>query len=115
MVAIILVEYMGHFRDLTKQELKILKELINLSDFSFEIDNLQVLKLGNEGLFSLLINKKNEVYNINRCFGKQISEIKLLDTDNKEIIISLYLDKQNNLYEIDFWKADYSNILIFEY
>lgn len=103
---------MAHFKYLSNIEKKLLIRLIGLSNQSIQcdVDKVMAVKSGNEGLYSIKLYDENVSQNDNRQFGKQISEIQYLDEDDVPVIISLFVDKEDNLFEIDFWKADYSEI-----
>lgn len=45
-----------------------------------------------------------------RLYGSTISEYQYKDTDNIDVIVSLNLDKSNNLFELDIWKVDFSEL-----
>ena len=44
-------------------------------------------------------------------FGKQISACLFTDKDGVEVIASLNLDNNGNLYELDIWKTNYANLI----
>ena len=46
-----------------------------------------------------------------RLYGSTISEYKYKDIDGIDVIVSLNLDKNNNLFELDIWKVDFSELL----
>jgi hypothetical protein len=48
---------------------------------------------------------------IKRKFGKQVSEFQFTDDDGVVVIVSLYLDGQSKLFEVDVWKTDYSPVI----
>ncbi len=68
-----------------------------------------VESMNDGGMGSLRLLPSN-VNKENRLFGKQISEYKFLDSDDIEVIASLYLDQNNELFEIDVWKVDFSSV-----
>ena len=43
-----------------------------------------------------------------RRLGKVISEAEYLDSDGVLVTISINLDQNDNLFEVDFWKVDFS-------
>ncbi|MGJ1323040.1 DUF6984 family protein [Sphingobacterium faecium] len=45
-------------------------------------------------------------------FGNNLIQKQILDNDNVPILISLDLDTKGNLFELDVWKADFSEITI---
>ncbi|HFG0578844.1 hypothetical protein LIS90_13615 [Flavobacterium psychrophilum] len=46
-----------------------------------------------------------------RLYGSTISEYQYKDIDGIDVIASLNLDKNNNLFELDIWKVDFSELL----
>jgi hypothetical protein len=46
----------------------------------------------------------------NRKFGRRIGEMQFEDTDGIPILVSLNIDEDGNLYELDIWKADFSPV-----
>ena len=55
-------------------------------------------------LFSSPIN------DVDRSIGKTVAEAKFLDNDGVPILVQLNLDKNNQLFEFDVWKVDYSPV-----
>jgi hypothetical protein len=104
---------MQHFRNIYDSELKILKDLIKLSNLEFQLPDPLVKISGDEGLYSVIFSNKI-IENSKRFFGKKISEIIFKDYDDIDVIASLYIDTNDELYELDFWKVDYSTIRCFE-
>lgn len=43
-----------------------------------------------------------------RLFGRRAAEAEFTDADGVTVIVSLNLDEQGDLYELDFWKSDFS-------
>lgn len=100
---------MQHFRYINNSELSILIELIKLSNLNLEMPNNYVRISGNEGLYSLVFSNKT-ITEDKRIFKKKISEMIFKDHDGIQVIASLYIDNNDELFEIDFWKVDYSTI-----
>ena len=46
-----------------------------------------------------------------RMFKVQISECTLKDTDGTDIIISLNIDQDDYLFELDIWKCDFTPVI----
>ena len=101
-------------RKLTSQEICLLKELMEKGNFLPPFDwenNLLVSEMQDGGMGSLLLYPSGIVEDEHRTFGIQISECVFKDTDNVNIIASLNLDENGNLYELDIWKTDYSPVI----
>ncbi len=58
---------------------------------------------------SLLLIHKDEVSE-SRVFGEQVSELQFVDLDGVDVIASLNIDKEGDLYELDIWKTDFSKL-----
>jgi hypothetical protein len=48
-----------------------------------------------------------------RVFGEQISDFQFTDLDGVEVIASLIVDNNGNLFELDIWKTDFGKLLKF--
>jgi len=70
-------------------------------------ENLLVEDMADGGMGSIrFVQNSGE-----RClFGKKIAEADYVDIDGVLVSIVLNVDQQGNLYEIDFWKVDFSSI-----
>jgi hypothetical protein len=47
----------------------------------------------------------------NRAYARTVSEYQYKDTDGIDVVISLNLDANNDLFELDIWKVDFSELL----
>ena len=47
----------------------------------------------------------------NRTLGKQISDFQFTDVDGVEVIASLNVDSDGNLFELDVWKTDFGELV----
>lgn len=66
-----------------------------------------------DGMGSLLLIPPGRA-NMERQFKSQISEIIFKDIDNIDVIVSLNIDQDDYLYELDIWKVDYGKIISFD-
>jgi hypothetical protein len=116
MELITLEEYMKNSRKLTKIEKNLLIFLIQKSNFNLEnidFDNdLLAEDMDDGGMGSLKLYPK-DLENKKRIFGKTISDYSFLDIDGITVIVSLNLDKNGKLFELDVWKTDYSPVIKF--
>jgi len=71
------------------------------------MDELLVREMDDGGMGSLYISSTESAPE-NRVFGRQASEYFFDDLDGVKVIASLYLDKEDRLFEIDMWKTDFS-------
>ena len=44
-------------------------------------------------------------------FGKQVSEYQFADSDGTQVIASLYVDQNGELFELDIWKTDFGKLI----
>lgn len=86
-------------RPITKQEKDLIEYLTNSS--ANIPDQVRDLKDGNMG--SITFDLGNNQLRI-----KQIATAKYLDEDGTLVDIELTIDNNGNLYELDFWKVDFS-------
>lgn len=73
----------------------------NILAFSMNDGNMGSLKLCPEGIY----DEKREY------IQRFVSEYEFKDKDGIDVIASLILDKEGNLYELDIWKVDFSELL----
>ena len=105
---------MGVLRKLTLKEenlidFLILKENLNINSnwrkdilaFSMNDGKMGSLKLCPEGIYD---DKIEHVCSF-------ISEYEFKDSDGVDAVASLFLDANGNLYELDIWKVDFSELL----
>ncbi len=106
---------MGALRRPTPEEEKFIAFMIKKSSKSFRDTwkkDLMVssIDVGESGSLNLFPDGK--VSN-NREFGDQISEYVFKDKDRVEVVASLNIDDKGNLFELDIWKADFSDLIQF--
>lgn len=104
---------LNNIRKLNRQEEILLKELIFRSTFKVPTDwenGLLVSSLcdGEMGSLALLPHGTLEK---KRHFSTQVSECQFRDSDGVLVIASLYLDENNELFELDMWKVDFSKLI----
>ncbi len=100
-------------RKLTSKELKLIALLILKSGYSFPNDWYQklVVRQMNDGeMGSLyLFPEGNSIGN--RSFGEQISEYQFKDADGVDVIASLNIDTNGELFELDIWKTNFEKLI----
>ena len=100
-------------RKLNPQEEKLLEELIvrsNKNILSTWKSDLIVSSLDDGGMGSLALFPGNTI-NEDRHFGSQVSECQFRDVDGVLVIASLYLDKDDKLFEMNIWKVYFINLI----
>lgn len=100
-------------RKLTKNEEQFITFLINNSSIKMPANwsnGLLAQSLNDGGMGSLYLFYKRTLSK-KRRFGEQVSEITFIDKDGVEVIASLNVDENGELYELDIWKTDYSRLI----
>ena len=97
------------FRKLKDDEKRLIKKLLVDVEHINNLDDIIVKPMSDGGMGSLLLfsSKKN---NENRFFGKQLSEFQFTDIDGINVIASLNVDTDGELFELDIWKTDFSKL-----
>jgi hypothetical protein len=100
-------------RRITNDEVKVLEYLLKLANFPVPIGIklMTVRSLEDGGMGSFLILENPKLFEETRKFGAQISEFQYIDDDNVPVLVSLNVDSNGGLFEVDIWKADYSPVL----
>lgn len=88
----------------------LLKQQSNVEFSEDHVDGLMVKPLNDGAMGSLLLIPKG-INNIDRSYGRTISEYLFKDLDGIDVIASLFLDENGFLFELDMWKTDFSPIL----
>ena len=65
----------------------------------------------NDGKMGSLYLFPNGEVKENRILGKQISEFQFKDLDDIDAIASLNIDQNGELFELDIWKTDFSQLI----
>jgi hypothetical protein len=91
-------------RPIRNDELELTQYLLMKSKFRCSIPGMVMdLKDGNMGSIRFAPN-------VERKFGRELIAAKYTDSDNVPVIITVYLDSHDQLFELDFWKADFSSL-----
>lgn len=106
---------MKSYRIPTKQEEQLIDLLVLKS--SLEIsedwkDGLLVCPMDDGGMGSLYLFPQGKIIK-NRRFGRQVSEFQFTDIDGIEVIASLNVDADGNLFELDIWKSNFGKLIKF--
>ena len=97
-------------RHLSKKEKALLRKMLdsagNLKDkFLNKIDSALVQEMNDGGMGSLRFIAQGEG---TRRLGQVVSEAEFLDEDGVLVTVTLNLDQNGRLYELDIWKTDFS-------
>lgn len=104
---------MENTRHLSNSELNIVSALIDASDPKWEflkakLPSVYVSIMNDGGMGSLLFEAEGSK---ERRLGTTISEAEFNDSDGVLVSIVLNLDENNNLFELDVWKVDFSKLI----
>ena len=104
--------YMRHGRKLNKEEIDLIEYLAGKANYQLErkwYDEYQAFPMDDGGMGSILL-VEDHLPKQERFFKAQIADCILHDVDNVAIIISLNIDQNDFLFELDIWKVDYSPV-----
>lgn len=74
-------------------------------------DELFVIPMNDDGMGSLYLSREFKNESKDRKFGRQVSECRFVDADGVEVIASLNVDSDGELFELDIWKTNYAPLL----
>lgn len=97
----------------TPQEERLLELLVKMSSITFPVnwkEGLLVRPMDDGEMGSLYLFPKGEIKE-DRILGEQVSELQFTDQDGIEVIASLNIDSNGDLYELDIWKTDFSKLI----
>lgn len=91
-------------RPLQDREIAILRKLLgSRGDDSF--DNLKAFDLNDGDMGSIRIQNETQA---ERRFGSELARAQYEDDDGVLVSVTLNVDEFGNLYEMDFWRVDFS-------
>lgn len=104
---------MKYYRIPTKKEEQLVELLVHKS--SLEIaehwkNGLLVCPMNDGEMGSLILFPQGKIVE-NRKFGKQVSEFQFVDADGVEVIASLNVDSDGNLFELEIWKINFGKLI----
>ena len=92
-------------RAISQQEEPLIRYLYNKAGLECDISAIRVQPMIDGGMGSLRIGTCQAD---DQHFGSCASECSFYDTDEIQVIASLYFDQYGQPFEIDVWKVDYS-------
>ena len=102
-------------RQLTKGEETLLSILVSRSTIKIAPDwkaNLLVSPMDDGGMGSLLLFPEGKQRD-HRQFGQTVAEYQFRDADGIDVLASLNLDENGDLFEMDIWKTTFDPLLEF--
>ncbi|MDR1730047.1 MAG: hypothetical protein LBR52_05230 [Prevotellaceae bacterium] len=106
-------EYMQSLRTPTYREEKLLEVLVKKASLAMPKNwksGLLVRPMDDGGMGSLYLFPKGKIVE-GRVLGKQVSDFQFTDIDGIEVIASLNIDSDGNLFELDIWKTDFGKLI----
>ena len=103
---------MKQSRALNKEEIDLIEYLARKAKYplsKYWYNEFKASPMDDGGMGSILLIP-NKLLQHPRMFKAQISDCLLKDTDGIAILISLNIDQNNCLFELDIWKSDYSSV-----
>ena len=101
-------------RKINNAERVVLEYLVKQSSMKLPKDwseNLLIHKMDDGGMGSFKIFQNQFELEVIRKFGKQAAEYQFIDDDGVPVFVTLYLDDQNRLFEVDVWKINYIPVI----
>ncbi|MDY7393850.1 hypothetical protein UMM65_01215 [Aureibaculum sp. 2210JD6-5] len=97
---------MKPIRDLTKEEIELTTYLLSLiPEFDVEIPK-KAWTMDDEEMGSISFDLEGKAE-----FGEVLIQAEYEDTDGVTVLITLTEDKGGNLFELDFWKTDFTKLI----
>src|SRR5689334_4942901 len=94
-------------RKMTDQERSLVMRLLAIAGKEFDLDTVQVYPMSDGGMGSVRFVTERTASR-HRKFGQQLSQLHLKDADGVDVIASLDVDTDGELFELDLWKTDFS-------
>lgn len=96
-------------RSLREEERELIRSLLSRVSASTTLENILatslVTDMADGGMGSIRF-----VHSEPRSFGKRLAEAEYLDSDGVLVSIALNADSKGQLFELDFWKVDFSRL-----
>lgn len=95
-------------RPIRQNEINLIWHLLQLTKEEIGFDDIPTLvaDLDDGGMGSIRF-----VNNDLRIFGRELIMVEYIDQDNIDVLISIYLDDQDDLFELDIWKVDFNKLI----
>ena len=103
---------MGLIRKLTEREIGLVSYLANKANYKLQpnwLENVDIMPLDDGGMGSMVFiaSTKQKA----RKSETLISDCEFKDKDGITVVASLFVDDNNDLYELDIWKTDFSPLI----
>lgn len=97
-------------RKIHTEEDRLLTHMIGLAHLKLPPnwrDALMVEPMDDAGMGSLVLHP-NGKRDLNRTFGKVLSEYEFKDTDRAAVVVTLNADQHGQIFELDVWKTTFA-------
>lgn len=102
------------YRNLNTKEVlfveRILKDTVEWGKYILQLRTAKVIDLNVKYCLRFLLQEYN--YMDVETFGSNMLQKQVMDNYSVPVLISLDLDRNGNLYELDVWKVDFSEISV---
>lgn len=99
-------------RELTEPERRLMTKMLSGSSRGQEIlgqlSSVRVVEMSDGGMGSLRFVKANSK---DRRLGETVSQAEFMDDDDVTVSVTINLDDDGCLYELDVWKVDFSPLM----
>ena len=96
-------------RHLRSEEKDLIRKALG-SWIDVDLNNLKVLDAGDGGMGGIRFVSDGPS---KRVFGSELARLGYIDADGVPVSITLSSDSNGDLFEIDFWKVDFSPLVIY--
>lgn len=94
-------------RYLTEKEIDLITKMLSTTNQIDKISpllaSIKVEDLNDGGMGSIRVVSKEK-----KIFGRELVKKDFVDADSVPVFVSINLDTEDNFFELDIWKADYS-------
>jgi hypothetical protein len=97
---------MQNERELRKEEIQVIAKLVEVGDSRFDpefLNSARVVDMKDGGMGSIRFASHS-----GSKYEKTLAEAEYTDSDDVLVSISLNADQHGNLFELDFWKVNFS-------
>lgn len=106
---------MNSFRNLSAPEKSVISFLLQANPetvhFVSVLNNILVKRMNDGDMGSLSLFPMG-LEAATRSFGKELVMGQFFDADGTSVSMTINVDRQGNLFEIDVWKADFSSLVV---
>ena len=96
-------------RHLRSEEKNLIRKALG-SSISADLDNLKVIDANDGGMGGVRFETDRSP---KRIFGSELARLGYIDADGIPVSVTLNSDLNGDLFEIDFWKVDFSPIITY--